>query len=133
MRGVVHGVLTSQAEVGDPQYAFAVQKQIARFDVVMNGAVRVGVVQRIGSLHTDGSHLSPESGRTVVRLRLVFLRLKLRNVGVQPLAFDQLHSDVVKAFRFAKVEHWNNIGVMQRRSRSRFAVKSGDVFFIQQR
>ena len=52
------GLQPGQAEVGDPEPALGVQKQIGRLDLAVDDADFVGVVERFGGLDAEVGHVA---------------------------------------------------------------------------
>ena len=65
-----------QSEVGDPDRAAAVQEQVGRLDVAVQGPLLMGVLQGVGNLDAEPGHVAPvrepagaDRGDTVARRR----------------------------------------------------------------
>ena len=51
-----------EAEVGDPDTAMSVEEQVARFDVAVDDALLVGVLEGLGGLEADAGDALPVDG-----------------------------------------------------------------------
>ncbi len=98
-----------KAEIGDLHPAFSVDQNIARFDVAMDDAFLMSVLQRVADFRHDGQRLFGRQG----------LPGLLHLPQIQ--AIHVFHDEVVEVSGLSEIVYPHNIRVIQPRQRPGFA------------
>ena len=86
---------SGQAEIGKMRFALCIKQNVSGFDVPMQNAVLVGIMNR-------ARQLCDEFRRATNRYRLA------PDHFVQLAAFDQIHAKVATTVAFADFVNWND-------------------------
>ena len=106
-----------QAKIEDLGLTRRRDHHVAGFDVAMNDSARVRGGQRVGHLDGNRKRAAQIEGAAVDKLTHI-------------LAFDELHRDEVDAADLVEIEDSADVGMVERRSETGFALKSLDVGFF---
>ena len=112
-RLAVGGNALGQAEVGDVRLALGVQQNVARFQIPMQDAAQVGVVDRTGHQRQQLNRLA----------RLVEV---VADMLFQTAPLDQFHAEIVAALAFANFVDGDDVRMIEPGSRLGFDAKAAD-------
>ena len=111
----ITGHFLGQSEIGDPRFAERIDQDIGRFEVAVQNALLMGILNRFGQGLEIGRRPLGGEGAS---------GLQLGKVG----AFHKIHGKVADSLVLADLVNGHNVGVLQSGGRGGLGAEPADVF-----